>query len=188
MRSKMTTLVPKKLIDISNDMEGVDDSDDDQEDLTERQRKDAKIEAFEAIRESDSIQRAMTDIHRRSKLLSNFAIMNATGFIKIVKKFDKSFPLRKGMMKDVNKKGFICDDGNGIATLSDKMVSDIHQTCFNNITAKKVQLRLTFVVLLFAFQEKLFAKWFCDGNITEARSVLLPKIGDGLDMDWSQLR
>lgn len=126
MRSKMTTLVPKKLIDISNDMEGVDDSDDDQEDLTESQRKDAKIEAFEAIRESDSIQRAMTDIHRRSKLLSNFAIMNATGFIKIVKKFDKSFPLRKGMMKDVNKKGFICDDGNGIATLSDKMVSDIH--------------------------------------------------------------
>ena len=36
--------------------------------------------------------------------------------------------------------------------------------------------------------EKLFADWFCDGNIREARAKMLPKRGDGLQMDWSQLR
>lgn len=123
MRSQMTTIIsPKKLIDISNDMEGVDDSED-EEDLTESQRKDAKVSAYQAIRESDSVQRAMTDLHRRSKLLSNFAIMNSTGFIKIVKKFDKSFPLREGMFRDVTKNGYICGDGEKIAAFSEKMVS-----------------------------------------------------------------
>ena len=124
MRSQMTTMImPKKLIDISNDMEGVDSDDEDDEDLTESQRKDAKVSAYQAIRESDSVQRAMTDLHRRSKLLSNFAIMNSTGFIKIVKKFDKSFPLREGMFRDVTKNGYICGDGEKIAALSEKMVS-----------------------------------------------------------------
>lgn len=36
--------------------------------------------------------------------------------------------------------------------------------------------------------EKAYASWFCDGNVREARAQLLPKRGDGLQMDWSQLR
>lgn len=37
--------------------------------------------------------------------------------------------------------------------------------------------------------EQLFADWFCDHDVTEARSkLLLPKKGDGLETDWSQLR
>ena len=123
VKSKMTTLVPKKLVDISDHMDGVDDSDD-EHDLSEGQKKDSKVQAYEAIRESDSIQRAMTDLHRRSKLLRNFAVMNSTGFIKIVKKFDKSLPLRKGSMSEVTKDRYICDDGNGIAALSDRMVCE----------------------------------------------------------------
>jgi SPX domain protein involved in polyphosphate accumulation len=36
--------------------------------------------------------------------------------------------------------------------------------------------------------EKKYANWFCDGNMREAYAQLLPKKGDGLDTDWSQLR
>lgn len=36
--------------------------------------------------------------------------------------------------------------------------------------------------------ERLYANWFCNRSITEARVQLLPKKGDGLEMDWSQLR
>lgn len=36
--------------------------------------------------------------------------------------------------------------------------------------------------------EKSYAEWFCDGNIQEARVSMLPKKGDSLEMDWTQLR
>lgn len=36
--------------------------------------------------------------------------------------------------------------------------------------------------------EKYFANWFCDGDIRAANAQMLPKRGDGLEMDWSQLR
>ena len=36
--------------------------------------------------------------------------------------------------------------------------------------------------------EKLYANWFCDRNVAEARAQMLTKRGDGLEMDWSQLR
>jgi len=36
--------------------------------------------------------------------------------------------------------------------------------------------------------EKYYADWFCEGNVREAHAQMLPKRGDGLEMDWSQLR
>ena len=36
--------------------------------------------------------------------------------------------------------------------------------------------------------ELRYANWFCDGNHREAIAQLLPKRGDGLETDWSQLR
>ena len=36
--------------------------------------------------------------------------------------------------------------------------------------------------------ERLYANWFCDRNLNEARAQMLPKKGDSLQMDWSQLR
>ena len=36
--------------------------------------------------------------------------------------------------------------------------------------------------------EQLYANWFCDRNVSDAKVQLLPKRGDGLEMDWSQLR
>lgn len=88
----------------------------------EIENKSTKVEQYQAIRESDSVQRAMTDLHRKSKLLLNFAIMNSTGFIKIIKKFDKKIPSFKGRFKDELKDGFICEDGKQITKLSEKMV------------------------------------------------------------------
>ena len=36
--------------------------------------------------------------------------------------------------------------------------------------------------------EELYANWFCDGDIREATAQMLTKRGDGLMMDWTQLR
>lgn len=109
-------------------------------------------ERLDLVRKSDSIRRAITDNYRTAKLLHNYCIMNYTGFIKIAKKFDKTFPTHKGMFKGKN-----CDDGRQAELLASRM-------------------------------EKIYAKWFCDGNVKEAQAQLLSKRGDGLMMDWTQLR
>jgi len=141
----------------ADDDEGLDEvSEDEMVNLSDSIRRNKKKQAKKVLRESDSVRRAMTDLHRRSKLLGNFAILNSTGFIKIIKKFNKKFSALKGTYADISD-GFICGDGKGVRELSENM-------------------------------ESLFATWFCDGQVTEAVSVLLPKKGDGLDMDWSQLR
>lgn len=109
------------------------------------------------ISEADNIQRALVDQYRTAKLLHNFAIMNYTGFVKIAKKHDKTLPHRKGKFKALTQASNICDEGNGVEKL-----------------AQKLELR--------------YANWFCDGNHREAIAQLLPKRGDGLETDWSQLR
>jgi hypothetical protein len=134
--------------------QNTDDSDDEIElELNASERAQRK----EKVREADSIKRALTDLHRRGKLLSNYVIMNSTGFIKIIKKFTKSFPRKKSDFKHIAEDGFICGDGKRVRGLCTRM-------------------------------EQYYANWFCGGNETEARSQLLPKKGDVLDMDWSQLR
>ena len=104
------------------------------------------------LRKSDSIKRAITDIYRTSKLLHNYSIMNYTGFVKIAKKFDKTFPEHSGEFKGNN-----CDDGKQAELLAAKM-------------------------------ESIYSKWFCEGDVREAQAQMLPKRGDGLLMDWTQLR
>jgi len=130
--------------------ESLEDDDEDPHHLPgDNLKKEQKVEN---VRKSDSIRRAITDIYRTSKLLHNFAIMNYTGFVKIAKKFDKTFPEHKGAFK-----GSICDDGKQAEVLTAKM-------------------------------ERMYSKWFCDGDIREAQAQMLPKKGDGLLMDWTQLR
>jgi len=109
------------------------------------------------IKETESIQRALVDQYRQGKLLHNFVIMNYTGFVKIVKKHDKTFPEYKNKYKNTIKHTNVCNDGREVGELTEQM-------------------------------ENLYAAWFCDGNVREARAQLLPKKGDGLQMDWSQLR
>ncbi len=131
-----------------------EDSDDDMElELTQNEL----AQHQNKVKEADSIKRVLTDLHRRGKLLSNYAIINSTGFIKIIKKFNKNFPEMKSDFKQLSEDGFICGDGKKIRGLCSRM-------------------------------EQYYSTWFCGGNETEARSQLLPKKGDALDMDWSQLR
>ena len=109
------------------------------------------------IREAESIQRALVDQYRTGKLLHNFAIMNYTGFVKIVKKHDKVNPEHKGKYKKLIDAKNVCNEGKAVEALEDRL-------------------------------ELLYASWFCDGNRSEAIAQLLPKKGDSLEMDWSQLR
>jgi EXS family/SPX domain len=110
------------------------------------------------VREAESIQRALVDNYRTAKLLNNFALMNYTGFVKIVKKYDKIMPPdRKGRYKNDIKASKICNEGKVVEALATRM-------------------------------EKLYANWFCGRSISEARAQMLTKKGDGLEMDWSQLR
>jgi SPX domain len=111
----------------------------------------------ERIRESDSVQRSLVDQYRTTKLLHNFSIMNYTGFIKIAKKHDKTFPQYKGKYKDTVCDSNVCNEGKDMDILGLKT-------------------------------EQLYADWFCGGNMREALAQMLPKRGDGLQMDWSQLR
>ena len=127
------------------------------EGVEEENDQDLKQEKVQWDREVDSIQRALMDLYRRSKLLQNYAIMNYTGFIKIVKKHDKTLKAHKGRYKQAIRPENICNEGKAVEKLAEYM-------------------------------EKLYASWFCDRNLSEARAQLLPKRGDGLEMDWSQMR
>ena len=107
--------------------------------------------------EADSIKRALIDQYRTAKLLQNYVILNYTGFVKIIKKHDKTIPLLKGRFKSLLKADNLFKEGEAVEKLSDQY-------------------------------EKYYANWFCDGDIRAAHAQMLPKRGDGLEMDWSQLR
>lgn len=110
--------------------------------------------------EAESIKRALADLYRWAKLLENYSILNYTGFVKIIKRHDKNFPSEKDKFRN------IFNSSTTVYSFS------------SSIDAEK----------LCEHMETIFAKWFCKGNRREAAIKILPKKGDGLDMDWSQLR
>jgi hypothetical protein len=74
------------------------------------------------LKASDSIQRDMTDMYRTAKLLHNFAIMNYTGFVKIVKKHDKTFQEYKGRFQKLTVETEVCHGGKDVEKLEERMV------------------------------------------------------------------
>lgn len=118
-----------------------------EEEVTEADEKEEKL--------MDSVKRDLTHLYRTGKLLSNFAHLNCSGFVKIIKKFNKTFPEKKGSFSQI---------------INDKMVNEGVE-----------------VDLLCERIEKMYMKWFRIGNLREAQIDLLPKKGDGLEMDWGQL-
>ena len=89
---------------------------------------------------SDSIKRSIKFIYRDAKLLRNYASINYTGFVKIIKKFDKKVPDQKGFFKEVfNDQNITFQDGTKI----DKLISKL---------------------------EKAFAGWFCDGACMQSNA------------------
>jgi len=85
-------------------------------------------EYTEKLKASDSIQRAMTDMYRTAKLLHNFAIMNYTGFVKIVKKHDKALQEYKGKYKNFTVESEVCNGGKDVAKLEERMVRRMYET------------------------------------------------------------
>ena len=130
-----------------------DDSDRDNDDDDANKWDDA---AFKQLVQVDSIKRAAIDLHRNVKLILNYSIMNYTGFVKIIKKHDKSVTTHKGKYKG------LCDSS----------------TFYNGAAAEALSQRM----------ELSYAEWFCDGDLQSARAQMLPKVGDGLEMDFSQMR
>lgn len=118
---------------------------------------DDNFDDEKALAEADSIKRALIDQYRTAKLLHNFAILNYTGFVKIIKKHDKSVPAHKNRFKGILKAENLFNEGQAV----DKLAKEY---------------------------EAYYAAWFCDGDIRAAHAQMLPKRGDGLEMDWSQLR
>jgi SPX domain protein involved in polyphosphate accumulation len=104
---------------------------DDDQDI---QQPDSKSKESQ-LKESDSIQRDMTDMYRNFKLLHNFAIINYTGFVKIVKKHDKTLKEYKGKYKDMTEASNVCNEGNDVEKLSDNMVRTIHSVRVNDLSA-----------------------------------------------------
>jgi SPX domain/EXS family len=93
------------------------------------------------IREAESIQRALEDHYRSATLLHNYVVMNYTGFVKIVKKFDKTLTKKKGKYKVVIQKENICDDGRGVEALIARMeVLYANWFCDRNINAARAQM------------------------------------------------
>jgi EXS family/SPX domain len=115
-------------------------------------------ETLKKLREAESVQRALVDYYRTAKLLQNFVIMNYTGFVKIVKKHGKTLPIGKA-----------------------GKYKDL-------VRASNICNEGKDVEILVNRMEKLYAAWFCDKSLSEARAQILIKKGDGLEMDWSQLR
>ena len=86
--------------------------DDDEEEYENDPERDKKRTA-----EAESIKRSLVDQYRVSKLLHNYAMMNITGFVKIIKKFDKTIPSEKGRFKDALITRNMLNDGKAVDIL-----------------------------------------------------------------------
>jgi len=78
-------------------------------------------------REIESVKRAIIDLHRRSKLLENFAIMNTTAFVHIIKKFESILMEHQGRFSFVGNDDIICGGGVQASSLCEKMVRELYQ-------------------------------------------------------------
>jgi hypothetical protein len=152
MVSRVSTMITQETVMNAISVSKEDLSDDEGEDPPS-----TNLEDKAKVGEADSIKRALIDQYRTGKLLLNFVIMNYTGFVKIVKKFDKTIPEHKGRFKKSIEHKNLCDEGKDVELLTTKI-------------------------------EKYYANWFCEGDMQAAHARMLPKRGDGLEMDWTQLR
>jgi len=92
-------------------------------------------------REIDSIKRDIIDLHRNSKLLSNFAVLNYTGFVKIIKKYEKKFPDRKNKLENAVKNREFTKEINHAEALADQL-EEIYAKwfCDGNVRSAHMQM------------------------------------------------
>ena len=74
----------------------------------------------EDVVKAETVRRDFIDQYRENKLLQNYAMMNVTGFVKIIKKFDKSVPSKKGRFKKALENQCMLNDARANEVLSNK--------------------------------------------------------------------
>jgi hypothetical protein len=93
------------------------------------------------IAEAESIRRALITQYRSAKLLQNYAILNITGFVKIVKKFDKTIPEEAGRFKEALEAKNMLNDGQAVDYLAAKYEQVFaNWFCEGDIRAAKAQM------------------------------------------------
>ena len=93
------------------------------------------------LAEAESIKRSLVYQYRIAKLLHNFSIMNITGFVKIVKKFDKTVPSEGGRFADALESRNMLNDGKGVDLLASKYEEQYaNWFCDGDIRAAKAQM------------------------------------------------
>jgi hypothetical protein len=97
----------------------------------------------------ESLKNSLVELHRLLNLLHNFALLNYTGFVKILKRYDKvaSFPAEQREHQKAKLQTFEFAKAQRCSEL-----------------LKRV--------------ERSFADWFCDGNATVAVAILMTKKED----------
>ncbi|POM65962.1 EXS domain containing hypothetical protein [Phytophthora palmivora] len=113
------------------------------EHLQAQHREDAPATAQESLKNS------LVELHRLLNLLHNFALLNYTGFVKILKRYDKIASFPTDQRKEQKAK--------------------LHT--FEFAKAQQCSELLSQV-------EKSFADWFCDGNTNVAVATLMTKKED----------
>jgi hypothetical protein len=109
---------------------------DDDEDFEDDPEMDEK-----RLAEAESIKRSLVYQYRIAKLLHNYAIMNITGFVKIVKKFDKTVPSEKGRFADALESRNLLNDGKAVDRLAEKYEQQYaNWFCDGDIRAAKAQM------------------------------------------------
>eukprot|EP00611_Tribonema_gayanum_P031000 TRINITY_DN879_c0_g7_i1.p1 TRINITY_DN879_c0_g7~~TRINITY_DN879_c0_g7_i1.p1 ORF type:complete len:710 (+),score=202.63 TRINITY_DN879_c0_g7_i1:218-2347(+) len=149
------------------------------------------------IRETESLQRAMSDIYRDLTLLRNFAILNYTGCVKILKKHDKKLaPSTKDAKPKPSSTGGVSSvpktkqkrPGKDAAILaaapkpcrpiSEEVLAHVHKQDFYSCARLDDVMRAC---------EREFALLFCGGDLAQARGMLLPQKLDEA-IDWGQFQ
>lgn len=74
----------------------------------------------ELMSKAETIRRSLVDQYRIAKLLQNYAMLNVTGFVKIVKKFNKTLPSEDGRYKKALEAHNMLNDAKAVEILSSK--------------------------------------------------------------------
>ncbi|DBA02069.1 TPA: hypothetical protein N0F65_000316 [Lagenidium giganteum] len=97
----------------------------------------------------ESLKNSLVELHRLLNHLNNFALLNYTGFIKILKKHDKMFPTQPALRRE------------HVARLQYYEFAEPKQ-------CREIISRV----------EEMFADWFCEGNLSVAIASLMTKKED----------
>jgi xenotropic and polytropic retrovirus receptor 1 len=100
----------------------------------------------------DSVRNTLVELHRLLNHLLNFALLNYTGFVKILKKHDKMFPTQPQLSREHRGK--------------------LHAFAFADATQCRSLLSQV---------ELLFADLFCEGNRSVAVASLMTRRDDAID-------